>query len=62
MADFTLNIPDDVVERVTTAICKNAGVEVSEANAKAAIIDYITRVTQSQETVVTPPEPITGLS
>lgn len=51
MADFSVTIPDEEVPRVTEALCKGAGLEVSVENAKQAIINHIkTTVTNVERT------------
>lgn len=63
---FTLNIPSDQVTTVTEALCKAGGfAEVSEANAKQAVITWIVQTVQNVNTpapVPVVPPPITGLS
>ena len=41
MATITLNIPDDALARIVTALCKGAGLPVSLSNARQAIINHI---------------------
>lgn len=49
MANVTLTIPDDKIDRVATALCETAGLPVSNANAKVALIDYIKGTTLGYE-------------
>jgi hypothetical protein len=70
MAVFDLTIPDAIAPEVTAALCAAGGyATVSDANAKAAVIDWITttvhnvQTSQAQAAVVAPVVPkITGLS
>jgi hypothetical protein len=41
MATLNINIPDDQVTRVVTALCTLQGVAVSPANAKQVLIAHI---------------------
>ena len=67
MASVIINIPDTVRAEVEAALCAAGGyTDVSAANAKAALIAWITRTVQNVQTAQqappTPPAPITGLS
>lgn len=66
MAQFTLTIPDANVTEVIESLCKAGGYDtVSDANAKAAVIDWITQTVQNVQTqhvAPTVPPPLTGLS
>lgn len=65
---FVLNIPTGLVNQVTSALCAAGGfADVTEANAKAAVIAWITQTVANVEAAqayVPPPAPtpITGLS
>jgi hypothetical protein len=70
MASFTLNIPDELAPTVTTVLCQAGGyADITEDNAKKAVIDWITvtvhnvQTAQAQAKMVAPVvAPITGLS
>lgn len=66
MAQFTLTIPDANVTEVIDALCKAGGYDVvSDANAKAAVIDWITATVRNVQTVHPAPivpASLTGLS
>lgn len=49
MANIVLTIPDEVADRVVSALCKAAGVGVSPGNAKRAVIDFIKRTVADVE-------------
>jgi hypothetical protein len=52
MADFTITIADADVPRVLSALCQNFGyAEVSDVNALAGIMTYITNTVAQQETL-----------
>jgi hypothetical protein len=72
MASFTLTIPDAIVGTVTECLCKAGGfvptgnATTDTANAKAAVIAWITQTVQnvqaSELAPPAPPAPISGLS
>ena len=49
MAQITLNIPDGAVDRVVVALCANAGVEATPANAKKELIAHLKNITVNYE-------------
>lgn len=49
MATITLTIPDAQLPRVRAALCTNAGLPDSNANAKEAVIVWIKATVQSVE-------------
>lgn len=49
MATITLTIPDAQLTRISTALCKAAGMPVSTANAKEAIINHVKATVQNVE-------------
>jgi hypothetical protein len=70
MAAFTLTIPDAIAPEVTAALCAAGGfADVSEENAKQAVINWMTATVQNvqqaqaQAKIVVPViAPITGLT
>ena len=60
MADITLTIPSDQVDRVVSALCRAAGSPTTDlASAKQAIISHIetTVANVERQPAPTPPEP-----
>lgn len=49
MATITLTIPDASLPRVRAALCLNAGLADSNANAKQAVIDIVKGIVRSVE-------------
>lgn len=49
MATITLTIPDAVLPRVRAALCANAGLPDSNANAKEAVIRWMKDTVQTVE-------------
>ena len=49
MANISLNIPDQHLDRVKTALCAYAGLPETNANAKQAIVGWIKEVTLNHE-------------
>lgn len=49
MANITITIPDQYIDRVATALCISAGMAVTNANAKKVLIDYLKNTTLSYE-------------
>ena len=49
MAAISITVPDQVVNRVITALCVQAGTSPSAANAKAQIIQLVKQVVKTYE-------------
>lgn len=49
MADFTMRIADEDVDRVIVALCGSELMEVSYENALAVVMKFITNTVQSKE-------------
>lgn len=49
MATITLTISDTVLPRVRAALCNNAGLPDSNANAKQAVVDLVKGVVRAVE-------------
>lgn len=61
MASLTINIRDDQLTRVLTALCTLQGVAVSPANARQVIIDHIRQMVYGFETDANTRTAIAGL-
>lgn len=49
MAEVKLTIPTQDVPRVTSALCQSAGLSVSAANAKQALVNHIKQTVRNVE-------------
>lgn len=49
MAQIIIEVPDNQVTRVQTALCTTANLAISAANAKSVIVNYIKAVVKRYE-------------